>query len=67
MPEIVAEFVHTDEPTGPYGAKAVAEIPINGPAPAVANAIYNACGARLRECPITPEKVLNGIKQITNK
>ena len=67
MPEIIAEFVHTDEPTGPYGAKAVAEIPINGPAPAVANAIYNACGVRIRECPITPEKVLNGINQLPNK
>ncbi len=67
MPEIIAEFVHTDEPTGPYGAKAVAEIPINAPAPAVANAIYNACGVRIRECPITPEKVLNGINQLINK
>ncbi len=31
MPEIVTKFVNTHEPTGPYGAKAVAEIPINGP------------------------------------
>ena len=63
MPEIVAEFVHTDEPTGPFGAKAVAEIPINGPAPAVANAIFNACGVRIRECPITPEKVLKELNK----
>jgi len=62
MPEIIAKFVNTHEPTGPYGAKAVAEIPINGPAPAVANAIYNAVGVRVRECPITPEKVLRGMK-----
>ncbi len=59
MPEIVAEFVHTNEPTGPFGAKAVAEIPINGPAPAVVNAIYNACGVRIRKLPITPEAVLS--------
>ncbi|MFQ6605255.1 MAG: xanthine dehydrogenase family protein molybdopterin-binding subunit [Fidelibacterota bacterium] len=58
MPEIIVEFVHTNEPTGPFGAKAVAEIPINGPAPAVANAIYNACGVRLRHLPITPEAIL---------
>ncbi len=58
MPEIVAKFVNSHEPTGPYGAKAVAEIPINGPAPAVANAIFNAVGVRIRECPITPEKIL---------
>lgn len=61
MPEIVAKFIHTYEPTGPFGAKAVAEIPINGPAPAVANAIFNACGVRVRELPITPEKILSRI------
>ncbi len=62
MPVIVAKFVNTHEPTGPYGAKAVAEIPINGPAPAVANAIFNAVGFRIRNLPITPEKVLRGIQ-----
>lgn len=61
MPEIVVKFVHTDEPTGPFGAKAVAEIPINCPAPAVANAVYNACGVRIRNLPITPEKILRGL------
>ncbi len=61
MPEIITKFVNTHEPTGPYGAKAVAEIPINGPAPAVANAIFNAVGVRIRNLPITPEKVLRGI------
>jgi len=63
MPEIMVDFVHTDEPTGPFGAKAVAEIPIIGPAPAIANAIFNACGARIRELPITPEKVLMAIRK----
>lgn len=67
MPEIVAEFVHTDEPTGPFGAKAVAEIPINGPAPAVVNAIYNACGVRIRKLPITPEAVLTEFQKILRK
>ena len=62
MPEIVTKFVNTHEPTGPYGAKAVAEIPINGPAPAVTNAIFNAVGVRIRNLPITPEKVLMGIR-----
>jgi len=67
MPEIVAEFVYTNEPTGPFGAKAVAEIPINGPAPAVVNAIYNACGVRIRELPITPEAVLTEFQKISRK
>jgi len=58
MPKIVVDFVETDEPTAPFGAKAVAEIPINAPAPAVVNAIYNACGKRIRKLPITPEEVL---------
>lgn len=63
MPEIVVKFVNTHEPTGPFGAKAVAEIPINGPAPAVANAVFNAVGVRIRNLPITPEKVLRGINK----
>ncbi len=62
MPEVVVRFVQTEEPTGPFGAKAVAEIPINGPAPAVVNAVYNACGVRIRELPLTPEKVLRGLE-----
>lgn len=57
MPEIKAFLVPTYEPTGPYGAKATAEIPIDGVAPAVANAIYDAVGVRLRELPMTPERV----------
>ena len=64
MPEIVTKFIHTDEPTGPFGAKAVAEIPTNGPAPAVVNAIYNACGVRIRNLPITPEKILRGLGKL---
>ncbi len=67
MPEIVVDFVHTDEPTGPFGAKAVAEIPINGPAPAVANAIFNACGVRIRELPITPEAVLTAFRKLNQQ
>lgn len=57
MPEIIPILVKTYEPTGPFGAKAIAEIPINGPAPAIANAIANAVGVRLRDLPFTPEKV----------
>ena len=63
MPEIVTRFIHTHDPSGPFGVKAVAEIPINGPAPAVVNAIYHACGVRIRALPVTPEQVLNGLKQ----
>ncbi len=58
MPEIITKFVSTNEPTGPFGAKAAAEIPVNGPAPAVINAIYNACGVRIRKLPVAPEELL---------
>ncbi|MDD5544655.1 MAG: molybdopterin-dependent oxidoreductase [Acidobacteriia bacterium] len=63
MPELKSFLIETYEPTGPYGAKAIAEIPINGVAPAIANAVYNAIGIRFRELPLTPEKVLKAIQE----
>lgn len=62
-PPIKTFLVSSYEPTGPYGAKSIAEININGPIPAIANAIYDACGVRLTQCPFTPERVLKGIKE----
>jgi putative selenate reductase molybdopterin-binding subunit len=62
VPELVTILVPTHEPTGPFGAKAVAEIPINGPAPAIANAVANAIGVRIRELPLTPDRVLAAIE-----
>ncbi len=66
MPELVVRFTESHEPTGPYGAKAVAEIPINAPAPAVANAVFDAIGVRIKHLPIRPEDVLSGIGNIEN-
>jgi putative selenate reductase molybdopterin-binding subunit len=57
VPELVTILVPTHEPTGPYGAKAIAEIPINGPAPAIANAVFHATGVRVRALPLTPDRV----------
>ena len=62
-PEMVTILVPTYEKTGPFGAKSVSEIGINGPTPAIANAIYNAVGVRLREAPFTPEKIWKGLQQ----
>lgn len=62
-PEIITIMVPTYEKTGPFGAKSVSEIGINGPCPAIANAIYNAVGIRLRETPFTPEKVWRAIRE----
>ncbi|MBI2881477.1 MAG: molybdopterin-dependent oxidoreductase [Candidatus Tectomicrobia bacterium] len=62
MPRIDVVMVESHNPAGPFGAKAVAEVPTNPPAPAVANAIYNAVGVRVRDLPITPEKVLAALE-----
>lgn len=61
MPELTTILVEDEEPTGPFGAKSVAEIAINGPAPAISNAIYDAVGIRLRSLPMTPDKVLSAL------
>ena len=50
------------EDSGPFGAKAVAEIPKDGVAPAVRNAILNATGVRIDELPFTPERVHRALK-----
>ena len=61
VPDIEVVLIPSEEPTGPYGAKSIAEVGINGPAPAIANAIYDAVGVRLYRIPFTPDRVLSGI------
>lgn len=60
---VQVEFESSYEPTGPFGAKSIGEIVINTPSPAIANAVYNAVGVRIRELPITAEKVFMGMNQ----
>ena len=50
-------LVESSEPTGPMGAKSVAEIGINAPLPTIASAIEDAVGIRLTETPFTPERL----------
>jgi putative selenate reductase molybdopterin-binding subunit len=64
MPELKTIFVETYEPTHPFGAKAAAEIPLDGVAPAVGNAIMDACGADLTQNPATPERILHALKKV---
>ena len=66
-PPLQTILVPSYEETGPFGAKSVSEICINGPAPVIGNAIYNATGARINEFPFTPEKVLAAIKAVEKK
>ena len=62
MPELTGIFVETFEPTHPFGVKAVAEIPMDGVAPAVGNALLDAIGVNIDEIPITPEKIWRALK-----
>ena len=62
FPEMQVLFADVVDPVGPFGAKALGEPPSIGVAPAVANAIYNAIGVRIRDLPLTPDRVLNEIE-----
>ncbi len=62
MPEMQSFIIPEPEFTGPFGAKALAEIPTDGVAPAVANAVANAIGKRIRDLPILPEKVWRALQ-----
>ncbi len=63
MPDLTTIFVETYEPSHPFGAKAVAEIPLDGVAPAVGNAILDACGASLTIIPAIPERIWRELQQ----
>lgn len=65
MPGLETIFVQTYEPSHPFGVKAVAEIPMDGVAPAVGNAVLDACGAEVFENPVTPERIWRALKTIT--
>ncbi len=58
IPPIKVKLIESYEETGPFGAKSISEININGALPAIANAFYNATGKRLFKAPFMPEYVL---------
>jgi len=60
-PEIHAIVLEDPDPTHPVGAKGIGEVSLVGVAPAIANAICNATGARLHALPMTPERVLDAL------
>ncbi len=63
MPKMTTFLVEDTEYTGPFGAKSAGEVPTNGMAPAIANAVYDALGIRIRSLPITAEKILQALDE----
>ena len=61
-PDIHVIFADIVDPVGPLGAKGLGEVPTVGVAPAIANAIYNATGVRMRRTPFTPDRVLAALE-----
>jgi putative selenate reductase molybdopterin-binding subunit len=62
MPVMETYIVQTEDPSGPFGAKDGADISVDVMAPAVANAVADALGVRLRQLPLTPERVLRVLR-----
>ncbi len=62
VPALDVIFVQTEEPSGPFGAKSVAEIAIDGVAPALVSALHDATGVWVRELPLYPERVWRALR-----
>jgi CO/xanthine dehydrogenase Mo-binding subunit len=61
VPPIRVFFEEQPYPFGPHGAKGIGELPMDGPAPAIVNAIENAIGISIREIPATPEILMEAM------
>jgi 4-hydroxybenzoyl-CoA reductase subunit alpha len=61
-PDIECIIVESVDPEGPFGAKEAGEGSLAATIPAIANAIYDAVGVRLREAPFTPERILAALR-----
>lgn len=66
MPDIRVAFVESEDQLGPFGAKGVGEDGMCPTAPAIANAIYHATGARVKQLPITPERLLAALRSASS-
>jgi CO/xanthine dehydrogenase Mo-binding subunit len=63
LPPIRVEFVEHPYPHGPGGAKGIGELPMDGPAPAILNAVSHATGLDVRRLPLTPELLLDLVER----
>ncbi|WP_041681963.1 MULTISPECIES: xanthine dehydrogenase family protein molybdopterin-binding subunit [Cupriavidus] len=64
VPMLRTDVVESNDPNGPYGAKGASETAILPGAAAIANAVFDAVGVRIQSLPITPEKVLAGLREL---
>jgi 4-hydroxybenzoyl-CoA reductase alpha subunit len=62
-PPVTSIFVEATHQDGPFGAKGVGEPALAPTAPAIGNAVYDAIGVRIKDLPITPEKILKALKE----
>jgi CO/xanthine dehydrogenase Mo-binding subunit len=63
VPAIQTILIESGDGVGPFGAKGVGEPSVNSVAPAIANAVYDAVGVRVRELPITAEKIFMALRE----
>jgi CO/xanthine dehydrogenase Mo-binding subunit len=64
LPRIRTRFLETPTPSGPCGAKGLGELPMDGPAPAILNAVQDALGVDVRVLPLTPERLLEAVEAL---
>jgi CO/xanthine dehydrogenase Mo-binding subunit len=62
-PDLESYIVESDDPGGPYGAKEAGEGPLHPAIPAIANALHDAVGIRIRELPFYPQRVLKLLRE----
>ena len=62
IPDMQSITVDRDEKYGPYGLKGAGEVAIDAPLPAIANAVYDACGVRVNQFPISSEKIIEKLE-----
>ncbi|NLE08515.1 MAG: 4-hydroxybenzoyl-CoA reductase, partial [Dehalococcoidales bacterium] len=67
MPKMIGIEVDTYEPEGPFGAKEAGEGLTSPTGGAIANAVYKACGVRIKDLPITPEKLFRALREKENR
>ena len=67
LPDMETVAVESYEETGPFGMKGAGEIAMDGPLPAVANALADACRVRLLRSPFTAERVLKALEKIRKR